>query len=58
MKEDMAPVFEPVMNSILHTMNAEDDHEEIKDESKKDKNGFSLDSDSEQDYVGLNVNLK
>jgi hypothetical protein len=56
LREEMAPVFEPVMNAILMTMNADDDHDPVKDETKQNK-GFSLDSDSEDDYVGINVNI-
>ena len=60
LKEEMAPVFDQVMNTILETMNAEDQHEKVKDESKQGPSkGFSLDSDSEneEDYMGINVNL-
>jgi hypothetical protein len=59
LKEEMAPVFDEVMLAILECMRAEDQHEQVKDESKKDPaTGFSLDSDSEDGgFVGLNVNL-
>lgn len=57
LKEEMAPVFDQVINTILETMYAEDEHEQVKDETKDPTKGFSLDSDSENDFVGLNVNL-
>lgn len=55
LKEDIGPVFEQVINAILEAVNAEDNHEKVKDEKKQDQ-GFSLDSDTEDDYVGINVN--
>lgn len=58
MKDEIEPIFEPVINTILATMNEEDKHQEVKDESQKDASkGFSLDSDSEADLVGIEVNL-
>lgn len=38
-------------------MNGEDQHEQVKDKTKDASQGFSLDTDSEEDYVGINVNL-
>lgn len=57
-KEDMAPIFETVINEILKTMNADDEYNEEKGE-KKNAGGFSLDSDSEEgdDVIGVNVDI-
>jgi hypothetical protein len=59
LKEDIAPVFDQVLNEIIKSMNAEDeiDGEENGPETKKSK-GFSLDSDSEEcDEEGYDVNI-
>ena len=51
----MAPVFDQVIAAILGTMNQEDDY--TNEEKKKDPRGFSLDSDSEDDLDGVNVDM-
>lgn len=58
LKEDLAPVFEQVMSTILETMNAEDQQEEVRDEKRDGAKGFSLDTDSEgEGLIGMNVDI-
>jgi len=57
-KEDIAPIFDQVLNEILKTMNSEDDYkDETPGDGKQKKAGdFSLDTDSEDENdLGINV---
>lgn len=57
-KEDMAPVFNQVMDEILKTMNADDEFTERVIEKTDEAKKFSLDSDSDEaDYGGVNVDI-
>ena len=57
-KEDMAPVFETVITEILKTCEKDEEFKETLNE-KKEGQGISLDSDSEQGdgMMGINVDV-
>jgi hypothetical protein len=59
LKEEIAPVFETVMNEIIKTCMQEDQMKETYDTKEKDKaGGFSLDSDSDQgELIGMDVDV-
>jgi hypothetical protein len=57
LKEEIAPVFNQVMNEVLKTCMKEDNHNETY-EKPKEGQGFSLDSDSEEpELMGIDVDV-
>jgi len=48
MKEDMAPIFNQVIDNILKTCHMDDETNEIR---KEKAGGFSLDTDSEEGSI-------